>query len=361
MSFLKGLESFQSRMEDETSVEETSVDVEVKVAEEVEAATQIVEEATSVIVDAESSDAAAEDVEAVEHFIASIKKYGLTQQGLDLMNHKGILEAVSGMTMPAIESLDATGRNHEAAQVALEASEGIVKRSWEAIKKFFKGLWEKIKALWAKFMSFITSWESSIKRAKDSLPDAIDAKKAKDKEVSTLKYDKYQYMCAGVITISKELLNIKDTGKASDKDAVKSWFKTNDTTMLALGLKFEDDSVTVADKALENENVKLSASGWDVAKLKGDGFKMAADVVSVLRSIKDLPVAFGKFCDFGIKAAESLAKSTGTESGEKKDEIENIRNNVSTLSKIAAKVASRSGIVPRAYISACAAAKACAA
>ncbi len=360
MSFLKGLESFQSRMEEDAVVEETSVDVEVKVAEEVEAATQIVEEATSVVTDAEASDAAAEDVEAVEHFIASIKKHGLTQQGLELMNRNGILEAVSGVSLPAVESLDATGRNHEAAQAALEASEGIIKKSWEAIKKFFKGLWEKIKALWAKFMSYITSWESSIKKAKDSLPTGIDPKKAKDKDVTTMKYSTFQQVCDGVQAVVEGL-----EGALSDpikKDSVKDFFKKKENGLIAIGLKFDGDDLTQSDKAPESSSMKFAATGWDLDKLKGGGFKGAADTVASMRGIKDFPVAFGKACDAGMKIADSLSKSSGVEHDQKKkDEMENMRGNVSTASKVAAKVAARSSIVPRAYLSACAAAKACAA
>lgn len=360
MSFLKGLESFQARMEEESTVEETSVDIEVKVAEEVEAATQIVEEATSVIADAEASDAAAEDVEAVEHFIESIKKHGLTQQGLELMNRNGILEAVSGVALPAVESLDATGRNHEAAQVALEASEGIVKRSWEAIKKFFKNLWEKIKGLWAKFMSYITSWESSIRKAKDALPAAIDTKKAKDKDVTTLKYATFQVMCDGIMAVTEGIAS--PTGAPDKKDVVKDFFKKKENGMIAIGLKFDGDDLTQSDKAPEATSMKLGASGWDLDKLKNGGFKGAADTVAALRGLKDFPAAFGKACDAGIKMADSLAASAGKEHDEKmKDQLDAIRGNVALASKVAAKVASRAGIVPRAYISACAAAKACAA
>lgn len=360
MSFLKGLESFQARMEEDAVVEETSVDVEVKVAEEVEAATQIVEEATSVVTDAEASDAAAEDVEAVEHFIASIKKHGLTQQGLELMNRNGILEAISGVALPAVESLDSTGRNHEAAQAALEASEGIIKKSWEAIKKFFKGLWEKIKALWAKFMSYITSWESSIKKAKEALPEAIDAKKAKDKDVTTLKYATFQIVCDGVMTVTEGLAS--SIGSPEKKDVVKDYFKKKENGMIAIGLKFEGDDLVQADKAPESSSMKFAASGWDLDKLKSGGFKGAQDTVAALRGIKDFPAAFGKACDGGIKMADSLAKSSGKEHDEKlKGELEALRGNVAMSSKIAAKVAARATIVPRAYISACAAAKACAA
>lgn len=360
MSFLKGLESFQARMEEESTVEETSVDVEVKVAEEVEAATQIVEEATSVIADAEASDAAAEDVEAVEHFIASIKKHGLTQQGLELMNRNGILEAVSGIALPAVESLDATGRNHEAAQAALEASEGIIKKSWEAIKKFFKGLWEKIKALWAKFMSYITSWESAIKKAKDSLPTSIDPKKAKDKDATILKYAQFQVVCDGMQEVVGGLA--EGLGDHTKKDLVKDHFKKKENGMIAVGLKFDGDDIVAADKAPEATSMKFAASGWDLDKLKGGGFKGAQDTVAALRGIKDFPAGFGKLCDGGIKIADSLAKSSGKEHDQKmKDELDNTRANASMASKVAAKVASRASIIPRAYISACAAARACAA
>lgn len=357
MSFLKGLESFQSRMEEDASTEETSVDVEVKVAEEVEAATQIIEEATSVIADSESSDAAAEDVEAVEHFITSIKKFGLTQQGLDLMNHKGIMEAISGVSLPAAESLDATGRNHEVAQVVLGAAEGIVKKSWDAIKKFFKMIWEKIKGLWSKFMSYVTSWESSIKRAKESLPSAVDQKKYDEKKASLLSAAQFGTATSAINLVSLSLSKWASSGKADTKDAVKNDF--SDAELGKLGLKWDGDGLTSSDTKLEAKEEKLSAHGWTLDYAKNGAFVTAAKAISSMVGMKGFATGFGNACSAGIKEVESLDKSNGKDTDKEKVEI--IRKNVAAASKVAAKVASAGGIVPRTYISACAALKTCAA
>ena len=356
MSFLKGLESFQARMEEDAVVEETSVDVEVKVAEEVEAATQIVEEATSVIADAEASDDAAEDVEAVEHFIASIKKHGLTQQGLELMNRNGILEAISGVALPAVESLDSTGRNHEAAQAALEASEGIIKKSWEGIKKFFKMIWEKIKGLWAKFLSYVTRWEASIKRAKESLPAEVDKKKYDDKKASLLTAAKYAELGEAVVATSDSLSKYSGV-KTPSKDAVKSDFP--DSTIGKLGLKWDGDSLTSSDNKPEAKEEKLGTIGWSLDYAKVKGFEVAVNAVKAMRGMSGFAAAFGKSCEAGMKAADSAAKSTGKPEDE--ETVKVIRANVSAASKVASKVASVGTIVPRTYISACAALKACAA
>ena len=356
MSFLKGLETFQSRMEEEqqTQVEETSVDVEVRVAEEVEAATQIVEEATSIIEDAEASDAAADDVEAVEHFMASVRKHGLTQQGLELMNRGGIFEAVSGVALPAVESLDATGRNYEAAQVALEAGDGIIKRGYEAVKKFFKMIWEKIKGLWTRLMALVRGWETVIKKAHAALPESIDDTKFKEKSATLLSKDKFSAAAKAVIAITKNL-EAWVGSRPEEKDAVKRDFK--DADLAALGLKWDGSNLGTTEAKFAPEEQALSASGWTLEHAKGQGFKDAAGAVSATAATKDFASAFGKVCNIGSKMVESAAKSAG-ESADK-EKADNVRKNVSDASKIAGKVASQTGVIPRAYVSACAALRAC--
>lgn len=359
MSFLKGFEQFQHRMEEDMpSSEETTVDVEVKVAEEVEAATAIVEEATTVVEDAVSSDEAADDVEAVEAFGASVRKYGLTKQGLELMNYKGMLELCSGVALPAVESLDDTGRNHVAAQAALEAEESFIKRSWEAIKKFFKGLWEKIKTLFDKVVSYITPFEKSIVRARDSVKGVkIDPKKEDDKKFSLLKVEDFTKLIDASERGMALIKNSSSFVNADPKEDAVTEAMTAEKNMAELGLEVKDNKIVIVDKPLKPESLTLKGSGWSPQEVEGN-FEKVKGLVGSLRTAKDAGAAVGKICAAGIKETDSLAKSGGDK---EKEKVKALRKIASDVTKLAGKVVSRGMIVPRVYISAAAACRACAA
>lgn len=356
MSFLKGLEAFQARMEEEeVASQETSVDVEVRVAEEVEEATSIVEEATTIINDAEASEVAAEEVEALEHFVASIKKHGLTPQGLELINHKGALEAFSGMTLPAVESLDATGRNYEAGQEATEAGEGAIRRAMTAIKQFFINLWNRVKALAAKFVTYVTAFEGSIARSKKSVEGVeMDAEKAGKKTVgmsqATLKSmaDSYSKVCKGNF----------DSNTAKTENGVIKMVEGKATDLTTIGLELKDGKLTtITPPAVteKKEALKLSESGFTPASC-ASMYNDIAEAVKNMREVGKFAKVIESICKMGEAAANSASKSNGTDA---KEEVKILQKNAGDASKIFGVLASKGGVIPRAYITACAAVKAC--
>lgn len=357
----RGIEKFETRMEDQdpqAESQETTVDVEVKVAEEVEAATSVVEEATSVIEDAAASDEAAEEVEALEHLQSVLKTHGMTPGLMAVINRDNKLSMYSGVALPAVESLDGVGTNHDAMQAAMEAADGMMKKAWEAIKKFFKSIWEKIKSLWAKLMNMLTSWESSIKRAKESLSGiTIDQKKFNEKKVKLLKTNAYE--ATGTAVSDAFAVLDSATKSRATENAVVSALSKKSTVLVPLGLKLSDGQLsTIEDsKYLNPEEKPLKSLGWTIDYAIGAGFKVATNAVSDIRGGKGAISSFEALCQEGIKKTESVQKSQG-DSSEKKS-VSNLRKNASDASKLFGKITSKASLVPRTYIQACAALRAC--
>lgn len=351
MAMFKGLEGLVARMEDDaTPVDETTVDVEVRVAEEVEEAATVIEEATSIVADAEASDAAAEEVESLESFIASVKKYGVTQQGMELMNMGGALSAFSGIALPAAESLDGAGRNHDAAQMVIAACEGAISKAWEAVKKFFINLWNKIKTMFAWLVNKLSSMESAVKRSKESINDvtALDPAKVKAKELKTLKVADYTKYADAIMASVAAFQDFDKTGKL-----------TGSADLTALGLAVKDGKIENSEKgAIEVQSMKLSASGWTLEFAKGDAFTQATKLTALARALPKSAAAAKTLCDAGIAGAESMAKSGAEEAD--KENLKKLREGGASIAKLAGKLAGKCMTCPRVYITACAALKACA-
>lgn len=345
-------ERFDALMQDgEGENSETSVDVEVRVEESVEEATAISEEATSVVETSEVADGVVEEVEAAESLGKIIEKHGL-QPGLMEYANVDYIGQIAGKVMPSVESLDATGRNPEAAQAALEAIGEMVSKGWAKIKEFFKMVYEKVKALVAKVVNFFSKYEGAIRRSKESLKDIeVDKKKEAAKTANLMKYADFTTLSKGVteftVKLEKMITNKKSVNVA-DTSEIK-----------AMGIDSDKDgNLTVREKAVGMSEMKLKASGWTKEVCEGDGYKAAESVVAAMRQLPKLASAMDSLCKSGIAAAESLAKSRDEKESEK---VKELQKAASAGSKGVGVVSGRAGIVPRAYIAACAAVRACAA
>ena len=348
-------ERFDALMQDgEGENSETSVDVEVRVEETVEEATAISEEATSVVETAEVSDDVVEEVEAAEALGKTIEKHGL-QPGLMEYANVDYIGQIAGKVMPSVESLDATGRNPEAAQAALEAIGDMVSKGWAKIKEFFKMIYEKVKALVAKAVNFFSKYEGAIRRSKESLKDIeVDSKKMNEKTAKLMTYKEFEKLAGGVTGFTAKL----ETA-ITDKGLAKLVSLDNSDDMKAMGVNQDKEGkVSVREKAVGMSEMKVKASGWTKELCEGDGYKAAEKAVAAMRQLPKLVTAMDSLCKAGIAAAESLSKSRGEKESEK---VKELQKAASLGSKGIAVVASRAGTAPRAYIAACAAVRACAA
>lgn len=351
-------EHLNARMDDDAAADETTIDVDIQVADRTEEASSIVEEAATVAADAEASDDVAEEIESLEHMRSVIQQHGLTPGMMALINRDNRLSIVSGRSLAAAESLDATGRNHSEAQAAMEAIGDTISKGWEAVKKFFRKIGEKIKALWGKIMDFFTSWETSIRRAKERISGiTVDAKKAGEHKAKLISMKDHIDMTEACQMILSELI---DKNPSPNELMTKDHYvnKTPADVLKMIGLKRDDGVLVAADGALEAKEMNVKESGWTVDYAKGAGFNTTAQLVAFIRSGKKMISVIDNLVKAGITATESAEKSTGT-SGAAKEEVTILRKNASDFSKIVSKVASKSTFVPRTYVAACGALYAC--
>jgi len=351
-------EHLNARMDDDAAADETTIDVDIQVADRTEEASSIVEEAATVAADAEASDDVAEEIESLEHMRSVIQQHGLTPGMMALINRDNRLSLVSGRSLAAAESLDATGRNHSEAQAAMEAISDTISKGWEAVKKFFRKIGEKIKTLWGKIMDFFTAWETSIKRAKERVSGiTVDAKKAGEHKAKLIKMKDHTDLSEACIDILNSLMNETSMGKAiEDKDHFVNMIP--DKTLKPAGLKRDDGILVAADNALEAKEMSVKESGWTVDYAKGQGFERTAGLVAMIRTGKKMISVVDNLVKAGIAAAESAEKSVGT-NGMSSELATIARKNGSDFSKIVSKVAGRATFVPRTYIAACGALYAC--
>jgi hypothetical protein len=351
-------EHLNARMDDDAGADETTIDVDIQVADRTEEASSIVEEAATVAADAEASDDVAEEIESLEHMRSVIQQHGLTPGMMALINRDNRLSIVSGRSLAAAESLDATGRNHSEAQAAMEAISDTISKGWEAVKKFFRKIGEKIKALWGKIMDFFTSWETSIKRAKERISGiTVDAKKAGEHKAKLITPKDHNDLGEACKTILKTLNSENSASKLLEK---KDYFTDafSDATLKPVGLKRDDGVLVAADGALEAKEMSVTESGWTVEYAKGKGFELTSTLVASIRTGKKMISVVDNLVKAGIAAAESAEKSSGAD-GSSKETVTIARKNASDFSKLVGKVAGRATFVPRAYVTACGALYAC--
>ena len=349
-----GIESMQARFEEDATSTETAVDVEVRVAEEVEEATAIAEEATDIATVSEEATQVVEEAEALESWAASIQKYGLTAQGLDIMNYKGKLAAISGVMMPGSESLDLTGRNHEAAQVVMEGIKDTMKKAWEAIKKFFITIWEKIKGFFAKIMTWITAWERSCKKAYESIKDIeVDDKKLADKKVKLMSASTLDELAVFV----GKFVNIGE-----DVDATLNSISTKHQEILGIKKKSDGEIEVTSPKTFDEAS--LTTLKYN-AKYLSDKYAVIRDYLGNMRVMQKISKNIESLTKTGVAKAESLIKSGDLNKSDDKstaalkEDVKTIQKDTKKLVKMVSSIGSRMSIVPSTYVKACAAVRSC--
>lgn len=347
-------EGLNARMEGEDTADETTIDVDIKVADRTEEASSIVEEAATVAADADAADDVAEEIESLEHMRSVIQQHGIQPGVMALINRDNRLGLVSGRSLAAAESLNATGRNHSEAQAAMEAISDTIAKGWEAVKKFFRNLGDKLKTLWGKVLNYFTSWESGVRRAKESIASVtVDPKKAAEHKAKLVKVKDYEVLATHVTKVIDVLLQGKSNMKTKDAFANKA----TDAELKVIGLKREDGVLVSVEGAKVLDEMTVKASGWTVDFANDTGFKAASGIVEEIRGSKSLIKEIEAIAANGISAVETAMKMG--DSSSKKEEIEILRKNASDFAKMMGKVSSRAAIVPRAYIAACGALRAC--
>jgi len=112
------------------------ISTEEYIQEQVHTEMNIVNQKTSLDKYVMQFDQVMDDFTSLLHCKDIVKKYGLSDQFLDLVNYKNRLSTLT--------HIDISGSSQE---VVLGAIEGVIGDAWKAIVNFFESIWKKIKSL----------------------------------------------------------------------------------------------------------------------------------------------------------------------------------------------------------------------
>lgn len=201
-----------------------------------------------------------DDFTSLTHCKDIIKKYGLSDQFLDLINYKNRLSTLSG--------IDISGSSQE---VVLGAIEGIIGDAWKAIVNFFESIWKKIKSLFGSSASRNATREdkliAGLKAEMKNKFGETDHHKVATLKFTLLKLKEmekvYELFIKAADFIADEPLNgNKDLSSVISKQDLKTY----------LGIDITDSGVDLIEPIQPEERT-----------LKEAGFTGTADLVMLLR------------------------------------------------------------------------------
>ena len=279
-------ENLRSKLEDQ---ETGDVDVDITVvveadgdaAEDIIDATEVAETEADADAVVEADEAAEQEAEDMAEMAAVLRKHGLNAGMAALLKVLVPMDAY-GISMPAYESLDASGRNQDKADRLAAAFEKADKSFWEGTKNFFAKIWQWIKDTLTKLWDVMGRMETRIIRTGEALSKrTFNADRAKDKKAKVLKDAKTDFGAAkfaaaqkSVDKVTEGMESIKtltekvkeDPNDANSKDIendianIKKNIKTTASgeTLTGLGMKWKNptgnDGKDADDITMEEEN-----------------------------------------------------------------------------------------------------------
>lgn len=193
MARRSAFENLRSKLEEGEDSGDINIDIEVVVdsdadaAEDIADATDIVENEAEADAVVEADEAAEQEAEDMAEMAAVLRKHGLNAGMAALLKVLVPLDAY-GISMPAYESLDASGRNQSQADRLAAAFEASDKTFWENTKNFFAKIWQWIADSLTKLWDMLGRMNTKIIRTGKSLSDrTFNADRAKDKKMKVCK------------------------------------------------------------------------------------------------------------------------------------------------------------------------------
>jgi len=357
MRLMSAMESsrFEDVIDADAATTTTEVEVDVRVEEEASAAAEIATAGAEIEADTEAAEEIASMGETLMYQHSILKEYGTNPGIMALINEKNELTRVTGVTLPAHESLDPVGTNLEAAQESMDALKKGARKTWEKIVAFFKSIYERIKAFVTKVVSMVVSKERAVQNAYDSVKGLkLDSKKMGEVEASLVTPDDVTTASAAFSSV-RNILYTRIKGEAS---AVETALKglSEKTKVLGFTVTAEGDIETFKD-GLKPKEMKVSESKWTVDTAE-TAYKAVRATISEMREMPKVLDAFKKLTDSGRAKAESMMKGQ-EEDKAKADEARKTQKAASSVARIVNRTLSAGNAIPSYFISACAALRKC--
>lgn len=306
--------------EGEPTSTETTVDLEIKVAEEVSAPQ---EELDDSIEETEVVEETAEEMLAqyakLEHYHAVVAEFGYSKALAMCIDPDGELQAFAP-SLPALENLDVTGSpSSNETIIALEGLKSAMSTFWEWIKKTAIKIKEAVKSLVMKIVNFFSAYDKQAKRIIDALKKAeISDKKMKEHKASIISRGDWETVAKGFVTNASSTMT-QLTKMIASPTPEKFAAEFGDANLGQIGLKKSSGGGFVeADgfaKKLEGKEQSVLASGWKKETVVG-GLTEVLAIAAMGRA--ELPKVV-KFIEDRTKSLESEASRWIGIAGKKED------------------------------------------
>ncbi len=367
------MEALNRRFEEESG--DTNVDIEVIVNADGEAAEDIIEAtdagetASEDVAISQENEEATQEAEEMTELAAVLRKHGLTQGMAALLKVTTPIEAY-GIALPAMESLDSSGRNQAVADRIAGRLEAAVEGFWESTKLFFKKVWRRIVQAAQWVWNRLGGIKTRVKRAHASIKDrSWDPDLEKDRKFPELKEQKEFHdalknietgLQAGLADIKSniEKNTVIGVGNNSsvEKDALTGTFKEEDLKK-GIGYKYtESKSGIEADSTVKPETDEKSATSEHLSKCQKEYYDEAINRIeaceNMAKQLKDSKT------DLDIKDSRNKDKEENADKNIK-EMIKQMRAKISIMSSVYSKYNAVINKLAMIYVKQCSAIRLC--
>lgn len=368
------MEALNRRFEEESG--DTNVDIEVIVNADGEAAEDIIEatdageQAAEDVAISQENEEATQEASDMAELATTLRRYGLTP-GMAAVLKVTVPLATYGISLPAMESLDSSGRNQAVADRIANRLEVAVEGFWDSTKKFFKRILLRIVQALQWIANHVGSIRGRVNRAHNSIKDRVwDPDMEKDRKFPELKeQDEFNAALGKIYAFLENGLNdIKDRindpmknvlkagqGSSVEKDVLGTI--SEDDLKKGIGYKLtESKSGIEADSAVKPETDSKTAESKHLEGCKKQYYN---DVISDLDKTENLAKKRDLIQDT-INTLDSRNKEK-EEDAEKglKEALSNLRAKLSVLSSVLSKYNSVISKLAMVYVKQCSAIRLC--
>lgn len=346
------MEALNRRFEEESG--DTNVDIEVIVNADGEAAEDIIEatdageQAAEDVAISQENEEATQEASDMAELATVLRKHGLTP-GMAAVLKITVPLAAYGITLPAMESLDSSGRNQAVADRIANRLDAAVESFWSKTKEYIIRLLNRIMQAFQWIWHRAGSIEKRVKRAHASIEnrkwnDDL-AKGRKFKEIKESKCtDALGRLAKSIDTTSDQIgtwldLIIEDA-TASQRQRIEdftkkvyTWFSEQDLKD-GLGYKLNESGTgLVKDSTVQPEVNEVDADSKHLEYCKTTGFDNAMEICRYMEDCKENGVAYKR----DINKYSKRNKENETPDKGISDAIKNARDVLSVFSSIVSK------------------------
>lgn len=362
------MEALNRRFEEESG--DTNVDIEVIVNADGEAAEDIIEAADAGEAAAETEAIAEENTEATQEandmaeLAATLRQYGLTP-GMAAILKVTVPLSAYGISLPAMESLDSSGRNQAVADRIANRLETAVESFWDSTKDFFRKMVNQIVRAIQWIWHRIGNIKTRVERAHSSLQNrSWDTELAKDHKYKHLNDNDDVVTALNALTkgCAEVLKDLREHVKGKTSGPNANWGKklqdelTADNLKKGIGYKYKDKS---PDEVESDTSVKLDLKEDDATEDAFRSYQNGAAWTAVGKTLTSIRVLENveKAANDVLANFKSFGKDSKADAG--REVIDKARSRIATVSKVIGQVTKMYNKTLMTYVTGCSQLRVC--